>query len=84
MLTYTSMAYHEMRLILAKLLYTFDLQLCSEIGVERSEDFPHVGQGSFILSTFTANLAVAHYWHSIWQSVPIDLFLTTKGISPNI
>lgn len=30
MLTYTSMAYHEMRLILAKLLYTFDIQLCKE------------------------------------------------------
>lgn len=30
MLTLNSMAYHEIRLILANLLYNFDLQLCKE------------------------------------------------------
>jgi len=28
--TFSSMAYHEMRLILAKVLYNFDLELCAD------------------------------------------------------
>ena len=28
--SYSSMAYHEMRLIIAKVLYNFDMELCPE------------------------------------------------------
>jgi hypothetical protein len=42
MLTLCSMAYHEMRLIAAKVLYAFDFELCEE-----SEDWKE--QDTFIL-----------------------------------